>query len=239
MSKPIVIHWFRNDLRLCDNPSLMQACREARVLPLFIYDPKRAGGGGGAGGAGVHAMGAASKVWLHHALKSLDDSLGGKLVLEQGDPLQVLMRLVRKHDIEKVFWNRCFEPWQIERDIAIKADLESNGIQVISSNAFLLWQPWEVLKVDQTPYRVFTPFYRKGCLGAKEPREPLSRPQLELFQPEETGATLEQLSLLPKTPWNRQLEQYWDISEKGAIDRLELFCRRGFITIKRGEIFPL
>jgi len=31
--------------------------------------------------------------------------------------------------------------------------------------AALLWEPWQVLKKD-TPYKVFTPYYRRGCLSA-------------------------------------------------------------------------
>ena len=53
------IHWFRNDLRLADNPALSAASGND-VLPIFILDPIDSEG-----------MGAASKLWLHHSLKKL------------------------------------------------------------------------------------------------------------------------------------------------------------------------
>jgi len=35
-----LIHWFRNDLRLADNPALSHAARQAeRVLPVYVHSP--------------------------------------------------------------------------------------------------------------------------------------------------------------------------------------------------------
>jgi len=31
--------WFRRDLRLTDNPALLEACAADGVLPLFVLDP--------------------------------------------------------------------------------------------------------------------------------------------------------------------------------------------------------
>ena len=79
MRRKIAICWFRQDLRLSDNPALLAAGEAERVLPLYILDtinPDR------------DLMGSASKVWLHHSLKSLSQSLGGKLWIEKGDPVK-------------------------------------------------------------------------------------------------------------------------------------------------------
>ena len=62
---------------------------------------------------------------------------------------------------------------QVEK---IKKIFEDKNIKVKSYNASLLWEPWNILKNDGTPYKVFTPFYRKGCLGNDEPRIPLPKP---------------------------------------------------------------
>ena len=75
-----------------------------------------------------------------------------------------------------IYWNRCYEPWQIERDRVLKLKLRAKELECESFNGSLLWEPWEVLKNDGTPYKVFTPFYRRGCLGTTEPRFPISEP---------------------------------------------------------------
>jgi deoxyribodipyrimidine photolyase len=66
----IAIHWFRQDLRLSDNPSLIKAIKHNNVLPIYILDNKNADN---------FEMGATSKWWLESSLRSLNDSLGGKV----------------------------------------------------------------------------------------------------------------------------------------------------------------
>ena len=65
MSDPVIL-WFRQDLRLSDQAALAQAASEGPVIPVYILDdatPKQ------------WKMGSAQRWWLHHSLKSLDDSL--------------------------------------------------------------------------------------------------------------------------------------------------------------------
>ena len=59
----------------------------------------------------------------------------------------------------------------------LKGSLKSQGLKVGTFNGSLLWEPWQVNKQDGTYYKVFTPFYRKGCLQAEPPREPLAKPE--------------------------------------------------------------
>jgi deoxyribodipyrimidine photo-lyase len=126
--------------------------------------------------SGEWAMGAASRWWLHHSLLALSESLGGKLLVLSGDPAVLLPSLAQTVNAQSVHWNRCYEPWRIARDKGIKEALQSDEIEVHSHNGALLWEPWQVLKKDQTPYQVFTPYYRRGCLSAVAPRTPLQAP---------------------------------------------------------------
>ena len=121
MARPVSIHWFRQDLRLADNPALTAAARDGAVIPLYILDDDH---------AGDHKMGGASRWWLHHALHALNDSLDGKLVVLRGDPVKHLAALAEASGAVSVHWNRCYEPWRIARDTAIKADLISIGLEV-------------------------------------------------------------------------------------------------------------
>ncbi len=100
MSVPVVIHWFRQDLRLSDNPALTAACQEGRVIPLFILNEAE---------SRARAYGGASKNWLHHSLKALNASLKGKLVIRRGDPSTIIKTLVQEAGATGVFWNRCYE----------------------------------------------------------------------------------------------------------------------------------
>ena len=164
-SAPVIV-WFRHDLRLADNPALTAAVESgAPILPLFILDD---------GGPGEWRIGAASRWWLHQSLARLDESLGGRLVLLRGDAQEILTQIARDVNTQCVFWNRLYEPWAIARDTGIKKALKQALIDVRSFNGSLLFDPPSTNKPDGTPYRVFTPFYRKGCLKAGiRPRRPL------------------------------------------------------------------
>lgn len=83
-------------------------------------------------------MGAASKVWLHHSLVELNGSLGNKLLVFCGIPIKILSNLITQYAVTHVHWNRCYEPWVIERDKTIKLKLSKRGIQVKSFNGSLL-----------------------------------------------------------------------------------------------------
>ncbi len=229
MNGPVAIHWFRQDLRLADNPALTDALEEGTVLPLYILDDEN---------SGDHKMGGASRWWLHYSLNALNESLGGKLSVYQGDPKTILLDLIQKYKIKSVHWNRCYEPWRITRDKKIKDELVDQGVNAISHNGSLLWEPWEIHKNDGTHYKVFTPFYRKGCLAAEPPREPLASPKSDYFFDSTNQATLASLNLLPNIPWDKQLEPHWVIGERGAMDRLYTFLEEGLSHYKDGRNLP-
>ena len=228
MSKPVIIHWFRQDLRITDNPSLHAAAAEGHVLPVYIFEKED---------AGEFASGGASEVWLHHSLHKLNESLGGKLACFRGKAEDIIDSLIAKHDVAGVYWNRCYEPWRVERDQRIKEKLKAAGLNAKSFNGSLLWEPWEPLKADGTPYKVFTPFYKKGCLGAAPPREPLPVPKpLELAEIEHAG--IDALGLLPKIRWDEKMVSHWSIGEQGAHDRLSEFLDSGIEDYKEGRNLP-
>ena len=101
MSTAIV--WFRQDLRLADNPALAAAVDSgARVVPVWIDEPAE---------RGAARIGAAARVWLHHSLLALSEDLaahGVPLLLACGDALPLLESLVSTTGAEALYWNRRY-----------------------------------------------------------------------------------------------------------------------------------
>jgi len=184
-------------------------------------------------------MGGASRWWLHQALESLNHSLQDKLNIFQGDPLTILTTLIEETSASSIVWNRCYEPWRIARDGNIKTALKDQGIEVDSYNGSLLWEPWQVLKKDQTPYKVFTPYYRRGCLSKTPPRKPLGVPgNIRSQAVSQSALTLDKLQLLPSIPWDTEMRARWDISETAAQDRLDEFVIDELEDYREGRNFP-
>ena len=230
MKKGTAIHWFRQDLRLSDNPALDSAAQYETLIPIYILDEVN---------SGEFKMGAASKWWLHQSLTKLNESLDGKLLVYQGNPHEILNKLIEEQEVSYVAWNRCYEPWRIDRDKEIKRNFEDKNVAVESFSASLLWEPWIISKDDGTPYRVFTPFYKKGCLNSEEPRLPAGKVDLSnLYSDDLSSDSITDLNLLPTIKWYKSFEEEWNPGEIGAEQNLNSFLDSGLLNYKEGRNFP-
>ncbi|MBU0799705.1 MAG: DNA photolyase family protein [Alphaproteobacteria bacterium] len=223
-TKPTIM-WFRQDLRLADNPALTAAAQSGAVLPIYILDDVN---------AGEWAMGGASRWWLHHSLAALDKSLHGKLALYRGDAREIIPALIAEAGAGGIMWNRSYEPWRTARDKQIKESVENAQ----SFKGTVLYEPWEIQKGDGTPYRVFTPFY-KANLARGDIALPLPTPQIKCVPRPASSLSLDDLALLPTKPrWDKKMEQYWTPGEDGARERLLNFNDEAITHYKTGRDRP-
>lgn len=153
MASPLII-WFKNDLRLLDNPAINYAMATNKpIIPIYILDETTA-----------WQPGAASKLWLHHSLISLNQDLnniGSQLIILKGDSNQILSKLIKDSDASELIWNRRYEPEIAMRDEKLSSmlDIESkvfNGSLILSLDS--------IFNKQGSPFKVFTPFY-KHCLS--------------------------------------------------------------------------
>ncbi|MEM7214262.1 MAG: deoxyribodipyrimidine photo-lyase [Pseudomonadota bacterium] len=207
------ICWFRQDLRLGDNPALVAAAKDGEVIPVFILDEED------------RPLGGASKWWLHHSLAALSNSLGG-LVLLRGNPLEALKKLLSETKASGITWNRSYEPHAIARDTKVKATLGGNGISVRSFNGSVIYEPWEIKTGSGGPYKVYSPFWR--AIQAKGFPAPLSSPAVNLAELHGLGEKLDDWQLLPVRPdWASGWKSNWNPGEQGAQNVLESFLNDG------------
>ncbi|MEL7309909.1 MAG: deoxyribodipyrimidine photo-lyase [Pseudomonadota bacterium] len=218
MTSTTAVVWLRRDLRLDDNPALTAAiARCDRVIPVYIDDRDS---------QSQWRQGAASDWWLHHSLDALGRDIqrcGGRLILRQGNALELLQSLVLETGACEVHWNRLYEPWTRERDTTVKKTLEAQGVEVVSHNGSLLNEPWTVLTKTETPYKVFTPYWR-AARHAMQPPTPLD-PVERIPGPKAAVESLEldALQLLPTIRWDRGIEAAWSPGESHALKRARTF----------------
>ncbi|WP_394694592.1 cryptochrome/photolyase family protein [Hyphobacterium sp.] len=219
---PIIL-WFRQDLRLSDNPVLEEAVKSGHpLIPIYILDDET---------PGDWKPGGASRWWLHHSLKALAgqlEELGSRLILRSGPAGHVLADLVENTGAAYIFWNRCYEPFHCERDAKIKSTFTDNGLTVRSFNANLLAEPWTVRNKSGDPFKVFSPFWR-AVRAELDPGKPLKTPDsLNAPQSWPDSDRLEEWELLPTKPnWAKEFEDIWTPGENGARDRLDRFLENG------------
>jgi deoxyribodipyrimidine photo-lyase len=216
--------WFRQDLRVADNPALDAAVRAGQpVVPLYLYAPQE---------EGRWAPGAASRWWLHGSLMQLERdlrALGARLILRRAaDSLAELKAVAAACGATRVLWNRRYEPNVIARDRRIKSELQACGLEVASYNSALLREPWEVANKAGAAFQVFTPFWRH-CLGLADPDEPLPAPP-RITAPERwpESQRLEELGLLPRIDWAAGMREAWVPGSAAALAQLEHFLSDAF-----------
>jgi deoxyribodipyrimidine photo-lyase len=217
-SSPVIV-WFRNDLRLSDNPALHAAvARGESLVLLYVHDEES---------PGTRPLGGATKWWLHHSLLSLKkdiESLGGTLTLRRGPGAEVVREVVRATKASAVFWNRRYGANR-EADAALKTELRDAGLTCESFAGNLLFEPWTIRTGEDRPFRVFTPFWR-ACLASEPPRVPLSAPSTLTSVSGVPSDDVSNWDLLPTSPdWSAGLAEMWHPGEQGATDRLDDFAR--------------
>ena len=210
--------WFRQDFRLADNPALSAAAeRGGQIVAAYVLDDDT---------PGKWKLGGAARWWLHHSLTALGASLdahGIPLVLRRGPAKTIIPKLAKEIGARAVFWNRCYEPFVVERDEAIAAALGNAGIDVGVSAATLLSEPGAVLTKSGQPFKVFTAFLHAVRKEGRPPR-PLAAPRIKQTPIDLKSDALKDWKLLPEHPnWASSFGDDWSPGEAGARDRLRIF----------------
>jgi deoxyribodipyrimidine photo-lyase len=236
VSTPTTLVWLRDDLRVSDNPALLEATRRGAVVVVYLLDDLS---------EQVRPLGAASRWWLYHSLTTLAaslEALGGSLVLRRGRADAVIPQLVEEIGATAVHWNRRYSAAR-DIDAGLKSTLREKGIEVTSFQGSLLFEPWTVTTGEGTPYRVFTPFW-KACQETGEPRQPLPAPDAIVLPETQSGASiasiasddLDSWNLLPATPdWAGGLRERWVPGEASAAESLDAFADDVLIDYHRRD----
>ncbi|HET9914571.1 MAG TPA: deoxyribodipyrimidine photo-lyase [Anaerolineales bacterium] len=200
------IWWIRRDLRLTDNPALHTTLAAGPVLPVFIIDPA------------FSCSSPRRKDFLYEGLHALDKELrtrGSYLVVRSGRPLDVLKQLLTETGADAIYAEEDFTAYAQKRDAEIEHHLPLTLI-----NGQTVHHPVSVLKADNKPYTVYTPYSKawKAKLPAKIAQSPT---------PEKIGTPPGIKSeLLP----NHKLNPLFPAGEREALVRLEEFLHQRVYT---------
>ena len=188
------VMWFRQDLRVTDNPALSHACAAgAEVVALYIFDEEN---------AGQWSTGGASRWWLHQSLTALAKDLaqrGATLTLRRGATQDVLKSVAAEVGTTLVVTSRCYEPWAQELESKVHDDLQAAGVTLRRFVGSVLFEPDVIKTKAGTAFKVFTPFWRS--VSRTDVRAPIAAPDL-IRQPVvlPRSERLEDWGLLPTKP---------------------------------------
>lgn len=141
--------WFRRDLRLRDHPALVAAAESDQdVLACFVLDPRLEA-----------SSGARRLQFLGDSLRQLNSDLDGRLLVTRGRPEQRIPQLAKAIGASSVHISEDFAPFGRRRDERVREKL--GAVPLVATGSPYLVSPGRVTKDDDTPYKVFTPFFRR------------------------------------------------------------------------------
>lgn len=161
--EPISIFWFRRDLRLHDNAGLFHALKEnERVQPIFIFDKSI---------LEELPENDARVDFIYQSLEKIQSELneiGCSLLVLHDHPLNAFHTLTDRYTIKNVITNHDYEPYAQKRDKEIEAYLLSKQIQFKTYKDQVIFEKNEIVKDDQTPYTVYTPYSKRWKAALKD-----------------------------------------------------------------------
>lgn len=157
LNTPLRIMWFRRDLRLFDNAAFDAALSgQDSVLPIFIFDRQILDK--------LENKKDRRVEFIYRTLLEMQQLLkkkGSCLEVYYGQPTEVFQALMKKYTVVAVYTNHDYEPYAIERDEKIGAELQKKGIPFLTFKDQVIFEKEEVVKDDGKPYTVFTPYANK------------------------------------------------------------------------------
>ncbi|WP_265461605.1 deoxyribodipyrimidine photo-lyase [Aeromonas salmonicida] len=228
--------WFRNDLRLADNPALRHACAEAgEVAALFVISPTQ---------WQQHKMAPIRQQFL---LAQVDEL--GRALAALGIPLHLLRvetfaemptalaSLSNDLGVSQLYANQAIEIDEQRRDLAVSAMLAEQEVSCHWFNGCCVLPPGRVLTGSGEMFKVFTPFSRAWLKALEEDgfvihRAPAPRAEPLPWQPmaerEWSYGALGEV-----TPDTR-----WPVGEAEAQRRLHAFLEQAVLDYEETRDFP-
>lgn len=237
--EPFVVVWLRRDLRIEDNHALYAALiGHKNVLPLFILDTQI-----------LNELD--DKVdkrvqFIHNQLQLLNERLveqGSALLVLHGNPASIFKTLPCK----AVYTNSDYEPYARKRDQAIQTILKKRGIDFFEFKDQVVFQKGEILKKDETPYTIFTPYSKQWKLKLTAtgihpyetqphfknlyPTKPIAIPTMEAIGFEETRSAFPERTIKLKTI--QEYHQNRDYPGVAGTSKLSVHLRFGTVSIRK------
>ncbi|MRI33571.1 deoxyribodipyrimidine photo-lyase [Endozoicomonas sp. OPT23] len=227
--------WFRNDLRVHDNPALYSACQESQVIAVYLTFSEQ---------WQTHNE-SNNKLWF--AMQNLQEleqnlkALNIPLIVLKADSFDkasgMLLKLAKQLSCTGISWNDKYGLNEELRDTEVERAFADSGLNCRRHNDQTLFRPGTVRNGKGEYFKVFTPFkkalYRQlqieqlNCSPAPDKQEvvteklPKSVNYIDLYQ-----------------PLSEQVKELWSVGEDAAHERLTDFIEEKSEDYKNFRDFP-
>lgn len=162
----VSVYWFRNDLRVRDNPALALATTSQVMVPVYVYDTRRYGPSN-LSPYGFERTGPFRAAFQRETVSDLTNSLrlrGSDILIRQGEPVEEILEIVRElgeNDFQKVrvvvrkeiAWEEVQDEQKLQK--ALKEMRDNDGLDV---DIHFIWGG-TLTHIDDLPFNGGGPWY--------------------------------------------------------------------------------
>lgn len=218
MNQNIGIFWLREDFRFIRNEAFYYATKNHEtVTALYIFKKKN-----------FEKKREAQQWWLYKSLLNFKEKLNKiniNLEIVDTDSYQsTFEKIVKKKNIS-IYWNKIYEPNYLKFDNKLSNFLNSKNISFKVFKGNLLNESNEIKKGDNTPFKVFTPFWKNAekfyldkVFNKKTKNIKSKEKKISIFK---ESFQIEKIK--PKEKWIGKFDKYWNPSEEEAMNKLKNF----------------
>ncbi len=231
MQKNIGLFWLKDDFRIKKNSALFEATKNHdQVVAFFLYKKKK------------FENQQAQKWWVSQSLREFKKQLSDYHI-----SLEVIKTESYKSFFEKLFtkknfsiyWNKTYEPNYLKFDTYLSKNFETNKIKFKILKGNILNEIDQVKKLDGTPFKVFTPYWRNAekyyleKVPSQERKILKCKTKVSFFK-----NTISENEIFPKKNWFKKFEKYWSPSEDNALKELRNFINNRIDNYSDARNFP-
>lgn len=227
--------WFRNDLRIEDNPALQAAAAQASkgIVALYIITPST---------WQKHRKSSCQVAWILAHLKALSQTLSEyqiPLWIRQVDTFSeipnFLTELIKTHAFDALFFNQQYEYDELKRDESVSTSLNTIGCPCFQFEDQTIVPPGKLKTKTGDPFKVFTPF-KKAWLSWVEDKKITKAIQINPLKnciaksdpiPDRIQGFDNTIDLSP-----------WAVGEIAASKKLEAFCEVSIQNYAKERDYP-
>ena len=231
MSKKIGLFWLRDDFRIIKNLGLYEATKNHdQVVVFYLYKKS------------IYKKQQAQKWWLSKSLFNFKKKLSDfniELEIIKTDSYKFFFdKLIETKNIS-IYWNKVYEPDYLKFDEYLLKNLKNKNISFKICKGNVLNEINEVKKNDDTPFKVFTPFWKSAekyyfeKIPSKEKLVKKCLRKKTFFK-----NRINENKILPKNTWFKNFEKLWSPNEESAMIELKTFIKNKISNYSEGRNFP-
>lgn len=141
------LFWIRNTNLRTEYNEIFELAKEDIMIPIFIFHKKK--------------IMTRSDEWERASVEQLQKKIKRLYIFEE-NPEEVILGLVEKYKIKKIFFSSSTCPQQRKIDRKIEEKLLKKNLSVIKNYSDLLIEPNKILTKKGTPYKLFAPFKKEA-----------------------------------------------------------------------------